>query len=486
MRTKAAKTCPRCKSMMMTGVVQGRREHICPMCQHSVPIRATSAKLPGLDPGPQEVQIQEREKALVRRIVRTLKISGYAVLQIGQRDARGSGTTEGCPDLFVSHADWGALWQPMEIKTDEGTPRDAQQALIDRGLSVIVRSVEQALWIVQKVNERLSNSIPDGGRRPTGRNIGDGDTEMVAQGLTIRNGQEMSHSQPFEVMNLNDVMSYAEIFCKSGYFSDAVQANQAAVKILAGQELGIKPFQAMNGIHIIKGKTCLAAGLMASLVKASRKYDYKVLEHTETACKLMFYVMMASGQYEELGESRFGIEDAKRQNTQNIGVYPKNMLFNRAMSNGVKWHCADIFAGPVYVPEDFGATVNDQTGEVLLPEPGQSPARAARAQNTRQIAAPPAETAEEVPGMAELCNALAEQAVRCWTVAGLEFKTDLLARILDRKLGKFTQEWEAFNVDDFVRILVYAIHQGRTIPLTEPIPSPRQILADAEAFEGTE
>ena len=29
------------------------------------------------------------------------------------------------------------------------------------------------------------------------------------------------------------------------------------------------------------------------------------------------------------------------------------MLFARAISNGVKWFCPDVFAGPVYTPEEM-------------------------------------------------------------------------------------------------------------------------------------
>jgi hypothetical protein len=29
------------------------------------------------------------------------------------------------------------------------------------------------------------------------------------------------------------------------------------------------------------------------------------------------------------------------------------LFFARAISNGVKWFCPDVFAGPVYVPEEM-------------------------------------------------------------------------------------------------------------------------------------
>jgi len=47
--------------------------------------------------------------------------------------------------------------------------------------------------------------------------------------------------------------------------------------------------------------------------------------------------------------------------------FPKNMLFARAMSNGIKWFTPDVFAGPVYTPEELGSAVitEDTTAEVI-------------------------------------------------------------------------------------------------------------------------
>ena len=48
-----------------------------------------------------------------------------------------------------------------------------------------------------------------------------------------------------------------------------------------------------------------------------------------------------------------------------MGKFPRNMLFARSLSNGVKWFCPDIFLGaPVYTPDELGATVDEQ-GEVI-------------------------------------------------------------------------------------------------------------------------
>lgn len=156
------------------------------------------------------------------------------------------------------------------------------------------------------------------------------------------------------IMPVNDIMSMAKQFAESGMFLDAKQAGQAFVKIQAGQEIGIPPFAAMSGIHIIQGKPTIGAGLIASTVKGSGKYDYKVAKMDEKICSIDFY----QGS-EIIGNSTFTIEDAKKALTKNIDKFPKNMLFARAISNGVKWFCPDVFSGPVYVPEEMQPQTED-------------------------------------------------------------------------------------------------------------------------------
>jgi hypothetical protein len=145
-----------------------------------------------------------------------------------------------------------------------------------------------------------------------------------------------------------EIMSIGKAFAESGMFPDIKSAAQAIVKIQAGAELGIAPFAAMSGIHIISGKPTIGAGVMAAMVKASGKYNYRVTEQTDKVCSIIFY----EGA-EIIGTSTFTIEDAKKAGTKNTDKFPRNMLFARAMSNGVKWYTPDVFAGPVYVPEEM-------------------------------------------------------------------------------------------------------------------------------------
>jgi len=165
------------------------------------------------------------------------------------------------------------------------------------------------------------------------------------------------------VTTFDDVARIGKAMAASGYFDDAKDAAKAIVKILAGREMGFGPFAAMNGVHIIQGKPSIGSNLMAAAVKNDPRYDYRVTRMDDDAVSVTFY---QDGQ--ELGVSTFTMQDAKdtqyydrkkggwvplagKHNWRN---YPRNMLFARAMSNGVRWFCPDVFAGnAVYTPDEL-------------------------------------------------------------------------------------------------------------------------------------
>lgn len=149
-------------------------------------------------------------------------------------------------------------------------------------------------------------------------------------------------------LSFPEINSIAKAFYESGMFQDIKGAAQAVVKIQAGQEFGIAPFAAMTGIHIIQGRPTVGAGLIASKIKSSGRYDYKIIEMTEKVCTIEFFEHSKS-----VGTSSFTIEDARKAGTKNMDKHPKNMLFARAISNGVKWFAADVFNSPIYTPEEF-------------------------------------------------------------------------------------------------------------------------------------
>lgn len=158
---------------------------------------------------------------------------------------------------------------------------------------------------------------------------------------------ENNQLQTVPQMSVNEIATISDNFFKSGLFADIKSAQQAMVKIMAGAEVGLPPFQSMSGIHIILGKPVIGAGLIASKIKGSGKYDYIVVQMDDKLCSIDFF----QGKT-KIGNSSFSAEEAKKAQTKNMEKYPKNMLFARAISNGVKWYCPDVFGGPVYVNEE--------------------------------------------------------------------------------------------------------------------------------------
>jgi hypothetical protein len=183
---------------------------------------------------------------------------------------------------------------------------------------------------------------------------------------------DRSNSVPSEIKpfngkpsSLGQTLGLGRVFAASGLFADSRGAAQAAVKILAGQEIGFGPLAAMTGVNIIRGRVSLGANLIAAAIRRSPRYDYRVRRHTDSACEIEF---LMDGQ--PIGTSLFTLEDARRAGLahgDNWKKYPRNMLFARAISNGAKWHCPDVFGGPVYTPDEFGAAVDGETGEMLSP-----------------------------------------------------------------------------------------------------------------------
>jgi hypothetical protein len=170
-------------------------------------------------------------------------------------------------------------------------------------------------------------------------------------------------------MNLGDVATH---FVKSGYFQDASDVSKAIVKIMAGREFGFGPFSSMTNIYIIQGRPSLGANLMASAVKRHPQYDYRVRKMNDAACEIEYF-QRNGDKWDSLGISSFTLDDARKAGTKNLDKFPRNMLFARAMSNGVRWYCPDVFGTAVYTPEEMGVETSEDgaviEGEYHDPEP---------------------------------------------------------------------------------------------------------------------
>jgi hypothetical protein len=152
--------------------------------------------------------------------------------------------------------------------------------------------------------------------------------------------------------------SIASQMVKSGYFSDVRDVSMAIVKIQAGKELGIPPFAAMTGIHIIQNKPVLGSNVIATLVKNDPRYDYHIKQADDKACILEWY---EDGK--RVGEAGFTIAEAQGAGLtgkDNWKKYTSDMLFARAISRGARRFAPGIFGGsPVYTPDEMGVDTDE-------------------------------------------------------------------------------------------------------------------------------
>ena len=174
-----------------------------------------------------------------------------------------------------------------------------------------------------------------------------------------------------------DVMLIGDTFAKSGFFADSRSAAQAVVKIMAGRELGIGPFASMRGFYVTKnGRIEMAANLFATMVRNSGRYDYEVKHLDNEKCVIDFLRLLPGGKTKVEGTSEFTLADARKAGTQNVDKFPRNMLFARAMSNGVKWYCPEVTNGVTIYAEGEVEQDADGHGDVRrdpFPPPADLP-----------------------------------------------------------------------------------------------------------------
>lgn len=170
------------------------------------------------------------------------------------------------------------------------------------------------------------------------------------------------------IQKIDEFQQVSKMFAESGLFSDTKTAAQCFVKVMAGAEMGLPPFTAMNAFHIIQGKVTLAANTIAARIKASSRYNYRIVEKTAARCTIEFYENGKVSHTETWDTAR-----ASKANVKNMDKFPDAMLFSRAISAGARVACPDVI-GSYYTPEELGADV-DADGEVVtVTAPHSAPA----------------------------------------------------------------------------------------------------------------
>jgi len=177
----------------------------------------------------------------------------------------------------------------------------------------------------------------------------------------------MTESNELALMAFTEVEKISKAFYASGLFKDIQKEAQATVKIMAGKELGIKPFAAMQGLHIIEGALFIKPMVAGALIRQHPNYDYEIAELNDKVCSIKFYsINKKTKKWELQGDFTYTIEMAIQEGLgqkENYKRKPWDMLFARAMGKGQRKYCPDVTMFPTYVEgEIFNA--EEPTNEI--------------------------------------------------------------------------------------------------------------------------
>jgi len=157
------------------------------------------------------------------------------------------------------------------------------------------------------------------------------------------------------------VVLASKYFLSRAFSKEAIEnEDQAFLKIMAGQELGIAPVEAINQLYIVNGKVGMGCQLMGSLVK-SHGYEYTWAydnEDNPTSCVVTWY---KAGK--KLGTSRFTKADAVRARLIDTNKpasawnkYPKELYFARAFTSGARKFAPEALSSIGYTKEELEST----------------------------------------------------------------------------------------------------------------------------------
>ena len=172
--------------------------------------------------------------------------------------------------------------------------------------------------------------------------------------------------------NLDEAMKYAEIIAKS----DLVPADykgkpgNVLIAIQWGQEIGLKPLQALQNIAVINGRPSLWGDAVLSIVRASGlledfREDFDQATFTAT-CSIK-----RKGQPSPLART-FSKDDALKAGLWDRNTwknYPKRMAQLRARAFALRDGFADVIKGFAIAEEQQDGGLDATTSDALPPPP---------------------------------------------------------------------------------------------------------------------
>lgn len=155
----------------------------------------------------------------------------------------------------------------------------------------------------------------------------------------------------------NELKLTAELFFKGGILPATLNTMaKVACVIEAGLELGFKPWQSIQNLHIVNGQIGIKSTAIGGLIRSSGKAKclkqyYKGEEGTDDYRAI---VQSQRTDDETVHDTEFSIADAKTAGLwgkDNWTHYPKDMLMWRALSRHGRAYYGDVLSGFYSVDE---------------------------------------------------------------------------------------------------------------------------------------
>lgn len=177
---------------------------------------------------------------------------------------------------------------------------------------------------------------------------------------------------------LDEAYRMAQALAQSGLMPDSLRnkPNDVLVTVLYGREIGLAPMQALQTIHVIKGKPFISGQLWLSLVRRAGHRAEVSGDATKATCTI------TRGDTGETHTEVFTLDQAKTAKLtgnadSNWSKYPDRMLRWRSIANCARMICPEVALGfqaeeerydePSNKPtlaEVAGQRVDTTTGEV--------------------------------------------------------------------------------------------------------------------------
>ncbi len=173
-----------------------------------------------------------------------------------------------------------------------------------------------------------------------------------------------------KIQDHNDELSMMKQLCsiaeKSGSYANMKQDTMLNI-MLTAKDLGISPMKALNGgFYVINGKISMSASMMADRIRKAG-HSIRITEWTSQKCVML-------GIRKDNGDSikyEFTMEDAVLAGLTNSPTwkkFPKNMLYNRAMSTLARTLFPDV-VGNAYSEDEKYDVMNVPPAKRPLEDP---------------------------------------------------------------------------------------------------------------------